>query len=627
MPGGGGTLAANDNNNGSGLESGEPGLADNFTDWFYFTTGATVPSFADIEVFGNYGGEDLDADFRLWKQNDNAYVFPRTCVNWAKLTNLGDGDGDDNVDCRIDGTLESSLNSYRRFCLEPNSKYYIQIAGWRNNFALCTPDEWDGTYRVEVRGSTTAKAPDDICGATSIVTNIAGGYNSGNINWNNTCNTIQAGEPRTTGTRMYNTGWWSFTTPATNVPTSITAYVEENGAGANNAAIAVYESSGGCTFGSLTEKAFNWWCNSSGGNVTVSCLKPSTTYYIQAGTAPNGNDGVICALSSESTGNYYIRLTAQNSVNGQDNICSSDNLGTFASYASGTLTLSRSNHSNECATTQANEPGGGDKSTWYSFTTGATVAREFYFEVNATGGDMDAEVYVYEACNPHICSGLVLNAGELSELANYWKIPIPFSENDADGTLTGVIKPNTTYYVRVDGLAAFDVDGIYNLTVRQQGGTFNGNDDFCNAYTAGNATQIAGSTESITNNDILDKGETIFVNTFNNKAASTQEQCALDEPNVDTDDETVWVKFTTSATPGSSITIDAEGNNGTGGLLCTWTSAWIRVYVADGTPALPASCAGWTSSTNWFDGITAAPGDFPNSITVAGAEVGDESYL
>jgi hypothetical protein len=56
MPGGGGTLAANsDNYNGSGLESGEPGLADNRTDWFYFHNGSQQYHLLRISKHLNYG--------------------------------------------------------------------------------------------------------------------------------------------------------------------------------------------------------------------------------------------------------------------------------------------------------------------------------------------------------------------------------------------------------------------------------------------------------------------------------------------------------------------------------------------------------------------------------------------
>jgi hypothetical protein len=643
MPENGGTLQLNSNNFGYTAESAEPNqnTSDNDwkTAWFYFTTGATAPPRITVKT-EDISGSTIDSDFHLYRLNDNSYVFPRCGVNWSKLSSIGDGDGGDNFvnlasACIVAGSNDSELEAN---CLQPNSRYYIQVRGYENNGGWPCSDRNDneGTFRVSATGSSTASGPDNICDATNLGA-ISTGYNSGNIYFNNSCLTTQGSEPRTAGTRMYNTAWWKFTTPATSVPSSVTLEIEEAGEGSNNSAIAIYESStGACTFGTLTEKAFDWWCNSSGGTISFNCLKPSTTYYIQAGTAPNSNNSALCLLSSESTGRYRLNLTASNYVEGPDNICSAQSMGTFSNYSSGTISLSTiSNHSNRCADVQSNEPSGGQKTTWYTFTTGNTVGRNLNITVNASD-NLNAEVYIYEACGT-VCSGSNLNSGVLNELANYWDVagfitPACFLySTNASGTLSGVVKPNTTYYIRVDGIAVCNVDGNYNLSLSMSGGTYNGNDDFCNAWTVGASNNPGGSgvahTESITNNDILDLGETITVPTFNNKSASAQEQCSLNEPNNGDGDETVWFKLVTSSNPGTGIEIDVSASNGTGGVDCFLGSyAWLRVYEANGTPALPANCAGWTNTTNWFAGLSETPGTFYGvALDIGGVVIGDNS--
>ena len=92
-----------------------------------------------VEVEHN-GGNEIDADFELFRLNDPSYVIPRCSVNWSKLDHIGGGDGDDNIACI------GSFNSYGDFCVEPNSTYYIQVRGYYNG-GLCG-DQDDGTFRV-----------------------------------------------------------------------------------------------------------------------------------------------------------------------------------------------------------------------------------------------------------------------------------------------------------------------------------------------------------------------------------------------------------------------------------------------------------------------------------------------
>jgi hypothetical protein len=132
------SLSANSNNNNFTAESSEPNqnTADNDyqTAWYYFTTGATVPTNITIKT-DNIAGDEIDSDFHLYLKNDDNYTFPRCGVNWAKLSSLGDGDGGDNYvnitsACLIVGSNASELTVN---CLEPNKTYYIQVRGYQND--------------------------------------------------------------------------------------------------------------------------------------------------------------------------------------------------------------------------------------------------------------------------------------------------------------------------------------------------------------------------------------------------------------------------------------------------------------------------------------------------------------
>lgn len=490
MPSGGGTLQLNSENNlGSWAETSEPNVntSDNDyrTDWYKFTTGATVPSKVDIGVEEN--GDNIDADFRLYKLNDNAYTVPCRCagvVNWSKLTSIADGDGGDNVACV--GSYNSYLNAV---CIDPNSTYYIQVRGYQNG-GLCANED-DGNFRVYVTGSTTAKGPDDICSAVSLTSSLPINYNSGNINFNNDCDGVQAGEPHTTsGNRMHNTAWYSFTTPATNVPPSVTVEIQENGSGANNSAIAVYQSSGGCTFGALTEKAFNWWCNSSGGTISFDCLSPNTTYFIQAGTAYNSNDGVLCALSSESTGDYYIRVTTPDIVAGADDICNAENLGTLSKNTvikpSGDKVQTNRCATNNTGAGEVNNPNSGNETVWYKFTTGATIGRFATIKIlSQSSSYINADFRLYKDPSSGTC-----NYTDLQQ--NYW-----FQDGQVscigntfmDATYDQLcLEPSTTYYIQVFGsnpggitaCGGYDV-GNFKVEVSYDNITVPVNDRICGA--------------------------------------------------------------------------------------------------------------------------------------------------
>jgi hypothetical protein len=549
-------------NNGSYTESpGEPNPpGDMYNTWWYtFTTPAGGYPYLQASISEGSGNNSAVVIYRSNGTNCSEFGY--------SLTTLAS-----------DRWCASSGGSVSINCLSGNTTYFVQY-GTASNFALCVGGENTGSYNISIT-TGAAGGPDNLCSPHDFGT-IGSGYNSGDIYYNNNCLGTQAGEPRTGD--MSHTMWYKFRTPVGGLE-SVNVAVEEAGEGANYVAATLYQASA-CAFGSLTERDFDRWCASSGGDLSYNCLPGNTDFYIQLGTGYNFLACTDLLNGGRSTGRYRLRLTSSSYATGIDNICSAVTNFTINSAAGST---SINDQSNICAGTEGGEPGGGQKTVWYRFTTGATVGRTFNINMDAETNGLNADVYVYEACNGCVFGGL-------TELDNFFDVnPLP-GEWDAGGSISGKIKPNTTYYIRADGTDVVGVDGGFDLDISWSG-TFNTNDDFCNA----------------TNMGTLTNGGTLTQSNFNNYSASAEEQCALNEPNVDEDDETVWFRFTTSANPGTSINIDVSADGGTGqGGVCAFgeiVAGWVKVYVADGSPVLPGSCAGWTSSTDWFAGIVEPAG-------------------
>lgn len=549
-------------NNGSYTESpGEPNPAGNIynTWWYEFTTPAGGYPFVSASISEGTG-------------NNSAVAIYRS--NGANCTDFGES----LTTLASDRWCASSGGSVSTNCLTGNTKYYVQY-GTAENFALCIGGENTGSYNVSINtGSPSGN--DNLCSPHDFGT-LNAGANTGWLTRNNSCLGTQSGEPRLAD--MSNTMWYRFTTPASGL-VSANIEVEEAGEGANYTAMAIYRRTSTCSFGGITEVGFDRWCGSDGGNVEINCLLPNTEYYIQVGTGYNFALCTDLLNGGRSTGAYRVRVTTSSRTAGPDNICNAQSMGTFANYTSGTISLPTiNNHSNECATLQANEPGGGDKSTWYTFTTGNTVGKDLNITVDASDG-YDAEVYIYRACGT-VCTGSTLNAGVLTEIANYWDaLAIPavcIGTWDASGTLSNVIRPNTTYYIRVDGLGACDVDGPYNLSISMSGGTYIANDNYCAAHNLSSSFNWNSSS---------------IAHTVNTDNASSEDICNTNEPN-SSDDQTAWWRFTTGANPPAIITVNPDA-----GGLCTG-QAWAYSGAAVGA-CTGSSFTNYNASPNNFNGLT-----------------------
>jgi hypothetical protein len=552
-----GTNYTNSFNNSSGYNNQqyEPRTGQMYnTAWYTFTTPAQ-------------GLDQVICSISEAGGNNSAVTLYRKSASNCPFGNL--------TEVAFDRWCASSGGSITANCLPGNTTYYVQY-GTANNFDLCAFGENTGGYNISISSTATLAGNDNLCTPQDLGI-INSNYNSGDIFRSNRCLGTQAGEPRTGD--IHNTMWYSFTTPAAGLE-SVTVDVGEAGESADNIGVGLYELTGACAFGNLTERAFDRWCASSGGSITYNCLPPNKTFYIQLGTSYNFP---LC-VGGDVPGRLRMRLTSSIYATGPDNVCSAVSMGTLNGVAA---SLSINNQSNICASTQTNEPGGGQKTVWYTFTTGATVGRTINVNMDAIGNGLNADVYLYRACGT-VCSGSTLNAGVLQEI-NYWYDvnPIP-GEYDAGGSVDGVILPNTTYYIRADGVPTIGVDGQFHLTVNFSGGAPLPNDHYCGATNIGtgfNFNSAALNASSNTDN------------------ASSEDVCSTNEPD-NSNEKSIWYKFTTGANPPAIITV-----NPSAGGLCTG-QAFVYSGAASGACTGTTAFSNYNTSTN-FNGLSLI--DFTNT--------------
>lgn len=522
----GGSLSLNSENNfGSNAESGEPNIntadSDNETDWYTFTTGSSVA--AQTRVFVQENGDNIDADYHLYKLNDNSYNFPCPCggsPNWGKLTSIGDGDGGDNVAC------VGSLDSDGYWCLEPNTTYYIQVRGYLNG-GLCA-DQDQGNFAVSVSSGVYEAGPDDLCDATTMgIINGTTGSLSLN-NQSNECASTQSGEFG----GGQNTVWYYFQTGSTvGYDFNINMDAETNGL---NSDIYVYEICGNACSGStalwsnLTEIDNFFDVNplpgefDAGGTISGR-IKPNSTYYVRAdGTSTVGTTGGFDIDMSFSGGAY-----ASN-----DLICNAQNISTVSpgnnSITNGTI--DRSSSEDHCSLDEPNQAD--DETTvWYKYSTGTNVGSFLSFDVDfGFGCTPDLRIYT----GPSTLSGC-----PFSNTSNGFSQLTYIASGGLDGFYEiDCVDPNTTYYLQVDedGLCS----GSFTLEVIS-GPAPPSNDLPCNAV---NVTTQPENTYSTTN-----------ISGTNINATN------CNEPNpgwtLDGNDAGVWYAFQPA---GRNIIIDANSN-------------------------------------------------------------------
>ncbi|MBX7226469.1 MAG: T9SS type A sorting domain-containing protein [Chitinophagales bacterium] len=508
--------------------------ANQATDWFTFTTPATVPVGYTFEFvnydFGALGGLELE----VYRQTGG------TCP--PTLSYVGNHDP---ALCGVGG--ESNI-----FCLQPSSTYYLMV-----------DEEFDGAcsgrgeYQLRVKGLNSAATADECVGAL----NIAGGtLNSGatlgNMNttsYSNLCATASAtSNPWSLGT-VDNDVWLKFTTgayPGTIITVDATNDPLSLGDGMD-VQLAIYE---GCptSGGVLVDKDYDPGFLSE--TMEVECLKPSTTYYVRV-----DGDCYGILLCNGEQGHFGIEVRDNGLPLLGDNICSAIDLGTLNNGAtitsanlSGIGLGTKSKFSTECSSKQTNEPfisneaGGQEGTVWMKFTTAATgVGVKTRFDATAEDEALTefSELRVYSmsgACNNANLSNLTMLPNVEDEVG-YDALPIAgcIPEIDYSNMTAGCLLPNTTYYVQVHIEETPDA----GLTDEQANFTFSivnskdksiGNDLVCNAValpTIPNSTFPSNSTY----------GSTVTLLEQNNYCAGS----AGDYPSTNYSDlnQTVWYSF------------------------------------------------------------------------------------
>ena len=414
--------------------------------------------------------------------------------------------------------------------------------------------------RWEVSGSFTSVPPnDDICSADDFGT-IGGGFTSGWITWDNDCATLQGGEPRPQDD--VNSVWYRFTTPVGGL-VDVTARMEQV-TSSDNTALTIYRATAGCSFGGLVNIVSDYGCVNGFTEIEASCLPGGTTYYVQASTQS-------CALDAGETGTYRFRLTANPYDAGPDDFCDATAEGTISGL---TGTLSINDRSNECAGTEPGEPGGGQNTVWFTVQTGSTVGYDLDVTMDAETNGLNSDIYIYEVCGTD-CIGSSPQWSNLVEIDNFFDVnPLP-GAFDAGGTISGRIRPNSTYWIRADGTSTVGTTGGFDIDLAFGGGAYQANDDLCDAQTIGTLPVDASTTVS-----------------GNIDRSSSEDRCALDEPNEDEDQTTVWYRYNTGSSPGNTLGFDVDF-----GVGC---SPDLHVYTG------PSSLSGcpFTPGTNGFSQLS-----------------------
>ncbi len=507
---GGSLFRNNDNNLCSDTQGGEPNASGgDETVWYRFTTGGTIGNDVTISFDGSGNGDNVTGYIALYEVN------PSTSCSFGNLSFI------DDASQLVPFVYDVSMTVP---CLDPNTTYFVQVDGIDGLNDV-------GIFDLTISSSTQAANPaNDICNYTSMGTFNLGGNLFLN-NENNFCADQQSGEPNVNGGDE--SVWYQFTTGAT---IGSEFYIDFDGSGNGDEItgyVALYEvvPSSSCAFGNLNfvDDATQIIPFIYDVTLTIECLDPNTTYFIQV----DGVDG----LNDE--GIFDLRVTDNNIVRAPNNdICDYIHLGTL--NLGGNLSIN--NQNNFCADQQSGEPNvnGGDESVWFRFTTGASVASNVIidFDGSGNGDNITGYLALYEVNPSTSCSfgnlGFVDDATQL----------IPFIY---DVTLTAeCIDANTTYFVQVDGVDNLNDQGIFDLNISDNGVPKPLNNDMCDA----------------TNLGTLSLGSNIYLPLESNFCSDIEPGEPLPSGGLIHTDNTVWYEFTTDATIGQigyEVVLDASG--------------------------------------------------------------------
>ncbi len=492
----------------------------NQTVWYTFTAPATgrvnVYTVADSAGIGDY----IDLQIAIYESSDG------TCNGQLSMVQC---DYNDILDILMPHHLTNLYRDEDAYitCLNPGQQYWMMIDGSDD------PDDVDGFFDIliEEEPGPPPITNDSICDAVALGQVPSGG----NIQFDslhNFCATVEAGEPVPSTFGLDHTVWFTFKAPGSGNVT-IDADNDPLNFGDNiDLQLAVYESNNNLCTGLLNEADSDYDIIFLDETLTLTCLDSGRIYFLQV-------DGADWPIPANVMDNGYFGLTITDDgafpfLPTNDSMCNAINLGTPPPGGS-TATLGSGNY---CAFEEAGEDnvsGGNnffdclnDETVWFYFTTGNTPGTTTIDILNASG--IDANLGLYSAGNGVTCNfndiTLIAVSDPLFSLNNSYDLVCP--------------KPNSVYYVQVDGLDCIFDYGTFDINVKDDGIPISlaVNDSICNAVDLD--TVPSGSFTIPVSGHNMCAGE-------ESNEPNVSGAGLLSDPNYD---ETVWFTFNTSAAPG-----------------------------------------------------------------------------
>ncbi|HEX2900154.1 MAG TPA: hypothetical protein VHS96_10585, partial [Bacteroidia bacterium] len=396
---------------------------------------------------------------------------------------------------------------------------------------------------------------DDICDFVNLGV-VPSGLPTPTFSGSNYCATTETGEPNVNGCPLSfqytcdESVWFTFTT--NNNPGAIT--IELFNLNGIVPFINVYEANvfPNCTFSNLTFVADRTGIPFNNVSLTIPCLPPNRTFYIQV-------DGVDFIGDQGAFDIRVLDNAVPQVVPANDDICQAQNLGLIPLGGASLVTPG----TNVCASEETNELNISglldrtdplyDETVWYQFTTSGTPGT---FNVNVTGvtGGLQTVLHIYRADAPPSCA--------FTDITEYDNLTAPLPNNNLNMTLD-CLEPNTTYYIQLDGLDVIGDDGNFNIQVTDNGTPHltPPNDDICNRISLG-VVPMGGNSSNLAGHN--------YCATTEGGEPNVSGCSYLSDPLCD---ETVWYTFTTGPTPG----VTTVNVNNTVGI-----DASIHVYAMNG---------------------------------------------
>ena len=606
---------------------------------------------AQLKGDGDYH-DDINLQLALYQTTN--------CFDKFRLVEVGNGNG-------FDGGLEEAdpLNNddytgvcvpctgtcgydeyYVGRCLIPGQTYYIMIDGDAGYVCGADVEDVEGDFRISVQelNGIPASTNDSICDAylmTPISNTVGAVYNSP-IAFNNECASIDPSyegpgriareiEGLAFDFDVEHTLWFKFVAPSTG-KVKIEA-IEDGGIDDIDLGIAIFDiptqncaniQSNGFKFDDDYDPAVLGLFDSDDEEITVSCLIPGRTYWVQVDGNRNVTTcGPLFSGTDCETGQFRMRVTTlaadqtyASNVNysspattrpgGNDMLCQAHAVANAGGVynplnASTYLGLNETitfTHNNRCATSERNEPEAngwdlnpfdedGDPTVWYTFNTGPSVGPfgpgDITIRVtNPSGTCFDPDMDLYEYNGTFSTATCNTQSTTNSQFDNLIRI--------GEGQVFNILqpreeeikitcpKPNKTYFLRILGTSTcplFGSDqGDFTVSISEGsvGVNFQTNDNICGATNVGSGNLSSGGTLSLPlQNNICATQEIGEPNTSQN--------CVQNEPCYD---ETMWHKFTTGPNPGA-VEVEITSLVGNGGFF-TVPSVAVYKYVPSGNP-------------------------------------------